>query len=352
MTEFCDAVINQANRPLLDKRRVYNVMIDSTGAAGQQPAALALCRDILAKLGYKFPNRAVTLHVLAGIVQIKSTLKKTTSKELVAKLPAMEDPAKQWALVVLDKFITWAYMLKSDLLPLAIFKGMKLTMKEGVYFYSPAMFALVGLSLSAFVHDYKAGVAFGDQAVEMLNLVKSSRRVHSRVMLVVHCFVFNWLRPITLSIKPLVGGYEIGMATGDTESAAWCIYFSLEYSFRTGTPLETLIADCAFYSDQLREVKQLKIHAVLLNLWQTALFLTGENTFDGTFTGDIVKEAKVLSDAGDFEAYLFVAINRVFMYVAFVLGEHKLVYGSIKKTEMDNGGYEKVFPGIAGTVRE
>jgi hypothetical protein len=110
-----------------------------------------------------------------------------------------------------------------------------------------------------------------------------------------------------------------------------------------------LIADCAFYSEQLREVKQLKIHAVLLNLWQSALLLTGENSFDGSFTGDVVKESKALSEAGDFEAYLFVAINRMFMYVAFVLGEHTLVYESLKKTEMDKGGYEKVFPGIAGT---
>jgi hypothetical protein len=248
---------------------------------------------------------------------------------------------------LLNKFVTFAYLLKSDLLPLAIFKGLKLTMSDGVNVYSPTTFSLVGLSLSAFVNDYTGGVAFADQAVELLKQVKGSRKIEARVLFVVHSFTTHWLRPIQMLIKPLLSAYEIGMATGDTESAAWGIYFSLEYSFRSGASLETLIADCAFYSEQLREVKQLRILAVLLNLWQTSLFLTGENSFDGTFTGDIVKQEKALSEAGDFEAYLFVAIHRVLMYVSFVFGEHKAVYEYIMKTDMHKGGYEKGTVGFA-----
>jgi hypothetical protein len=138
------------------------------------------------------------------------------------------------------------------------------------------------------------------------------------------------------------------LATGDTESASFSVYFALEYQFRTGTPLATLIADCAFYAEQLREVKMFKILALLKNLWQSALFLSGVNEFDGTLTGEIVQQAPELAGAGDFHDYLFLAIHRSLMYVQFALGKHRLVYESIKKTEMDNNGYEKGFPGIAG----
>jgi predicted ATPase len=347
MREYCNEVIRQKDRPLIDKRRVYNALIDSTGAAVGHPEAIAICRDLLSKLGVKFPKRAVTLHVLGGIVKVKSTLKKTTSHELISTLPTMTDESKQWTMFLLNKFVTFAYLVKSDLLPLAIFKGLKLTMNDGVNMYSPTTFSLVGLSLSAFVNDYAGGVAFADQALELLKQVKGSRKIEARVLFVVHAFTTHWLRPIQMLIKPLLSAYEIGMATGDTESAAWGIYFSLEYSFRSGASLDTLIADCAFYSEQLREVKQLRILAVLLNLWQTSLFLTGENSFDGTFTGDIVKQEKALSEAGDFEAYLFVAIHRVLMYVSFVFGEHKAVYEYIMKTDMHKGGYEKGTVGFA-----
>jgi hypothetical protein len=129
------------------------------------------------------------------------------------------------------------------------------------------------------------------------------------------------------------------------------MYFCLEFQFRTGMPLETLIGDCAFYAAQFREVKMFKILALLRNLWQTALFLSGANEFDGTFTGDIVRQEPELAVAGDFRDYLWIAIHRTLMYTQFVLGNHKLVYESIKNTEMDNNGYEKGFPGIAGKFK-
>jgi predicted ATPase len=348
MKEYCDAVIRQGCSPILDKRRVYMVLIDATGAAGKQLEALNICREVLSKLGHRFPNRAVTLHVLAGIVKIKSKLKKTTSHELVARLPTLEDPAKQWAMAMIDKTVTWAYHTQSDILPLSIFKGLQMTMKEGVSVYSPIMFVLVGFLLSGVVFDFQGGAAFGDQAIELLKKVKGARKVESRVQFIAHSFSFCWVRPISLSIKPLIASYETGLATGDTESASFSVYFALEYQFRTGTPLATLIADCAFYAEQLREVKMFKILALLKNLWQSALFLSGVNEFDGTLTGEIVQQAPELAGAGDFHDYLFLAIHRSLMYVQFALGKHRLVYESIKKTEMDNNGYEKGFPGIAG----
>jgi predicted ATPase len=348
MSANCHEVIRQADRPILDKRRVYMVLIDATGAAGRQAEALQLCRDVLAKLGHKFPNHAVLLHVLAGIVKTKSALKKTTSHELVANLPTMDDPKKQLVMAMLDKSVTWMYNTKSDLLPLAVFKGLQMTMKEGVSAHSPVMFALVGFLLSGVVFDFKGGASFGDQAVELLKQAKGSRKVESRVQFIVHFSIFCWLRPISLSIKPLLAAYEIGMATGDTESGCWSIYFYLEYQFRTGMPLETLIADCAFYAEHVREVKMNNILALLKILWQAALFLTGANSFDGYCTGELVRQDADLAAAGDFHDYLFLAIHRMLMYTQFVLGRHDLVYESIKKTSMDNNGYEKGLPGIAG----
>jgi predicted ATPase len=340
MRQYCNAVTQQKDRPLVDMRRVYCVLIESTGNTIGHPEALQLCKDLLSKLGVNFPKRAITLHVLAGLFYVKSTLKKATSHELTAKLPMMSDQTKQWRMWLLDKFVHYTYLLKSSYLPLGIFKGLTLTMSDGVNLYAPVTFALVSLILPS-VNDFTGAHAFADQANELLKHIKGSRKVESRVLFLTHTFAYPWLRPIPLSVKPLLTGYEVGMATGDTESAAWSIFISLEYSFRSGMPLETLVADCSFYCDQLRDVKQLRIMAVIRVLWQSALHLSGENSFDGTLTGDIVQQEKELREAGDYEAYLCTSMLRMLMYVQFVLGTHHLVHQSILKTDMHKGGYEK-----------
>ena len=348
MRTYCNEVTLQENQPLLDKKRVFSVLIDSLLAEQRCSEALAMARYTLARLGCKFPDRCVAMHALAGIIRIKTALKKSTTPEQLALLPDMQDQLAVWTMELLDKFITAAYLCKSDLLPLAIFRGLSLTVKKGVSLSSPGIFALVGLALAAFVGDYRGGESFASQSVELLKRVRGSRKVESRVYMVTHLFVFHWLRPISLSIKPLLAGYEVGMTMGDTESASRCIYWNLEFSFRTGRNLEALKADCAFYADQLREVKQLNILTTLLVLWQCVLHLTGENTFRGTVTGEIVSQERILEEAVQDYEYQFGGLYRMLMYVAFVCDEHEIVYLAMKKSEMDKGYFEKIFPGISG----
>jgi hypothetical protein len=213
------------------------------------------------------------------------------------------------------------------------------------------MFALVGLLLSAFVNDYRRGHAFAAQAMDLLQQVKSAGKVESRVTFLAHAFVFHWTRPFQLSVKPLLASFSAGMASGDTESAALSMNIYLEYSFRMGTPLPILLEDYAHYTKFIRDANQTKILAVIVNLWQAILFLTGQNEFTGPLTGDVVNQDAALFEVAeeDFN-YLFFAIYRMQMYVAFVLGKHLMVYQSIVRTGFCEGAYERIFPGILGLI--
>jgi hypothetical protein len=182
----------------------------------------------------------------------------------------------------------------------------------------------------------------------MLKQLNDSRKVEPRVIFLCHAFVFCWTNPIALSAKPLLAGYQLGLSTGDTESAAWCVCFYLDHCLHLGMTLERLEADCSFYAQQLREVNMNRILTVMKNTWQAVLFLTGANSFDGSFAGDVVHEERDLAAAGDFRYQLFLSIYRFLMYVQFLLGRHNLVYESIKKTAMDKCSYEKANPSISG----
>jgi predicted ATPase len=252
-------------------------------------------------------------------------------------------------MTLLDKLATYAYLTNPILLPLIAFKGLHITLKSGICEYAPPMFATVGFLLTAFVHDFEAGQAFADQAIALLSRVKNARKVESRVLFLAHTFILHWTRPVSLSVKPLRASFETGMSTGDTESACYGICFYIDHSFRTGTPLRQLIEDCEFYADSILEAQQMNILVVMKYLWQTFLFLSGDNHFSGSFQGDIVDQDKVLREVAK-ENYdvLFFGIYRLQMYAAFVFGQYERVYESILLTRTHRWSYEKIFPGIFG----
>jgi hypothetical protein len=113
--------------------------------------------------------------------------------------------------------------------------------------------------------------------------------------------------------------------------------------------LQELIEDCAFYAESIKEAQQMNILLVMEYLWQTFMFLTGDNPFAGPFKGDVVDQDKLLQDVAK-ENYdvLFFGIYRLQMYVAFVLGQYEQVYRSIMLTRTHLWSYEKIFPGIFG----
>ena len=341
-----NVVIGLENRPLLDKRRVYNVIIDAIAGEQSAAAAFTFCRTILAKLGCRFPRRGIRAHVLAGMLRVKATLSKYTNSETILQLPLLKDEKNQWIMALLDRFSTYAYLCHPDMLPLVILKGLRLTLSNGVSDYSPPMFAFIGMLLAAYSRDYKGGQAFVNQSLELLKVIRNSRKVESRVLFLAHALVLHWTRPISLSVKPLLASYEVGMNMGDIESACWSIYFYLEYIFRTGTPLKVLLEDVNFYAEVFREVKQkTTIWHVLTNMWQVVLQLTGEDQFDGTLTGSIVNQEQALAEvSADDYVCRHVAIKRMLMYIAFVLGRHDVVYQSIRDTAMDKASYGKCQP--------
>jgi predicted ATPase len=348
---YDEAILRTPGLPLADRRRVYDVMIACTAAQQGIEAGFYACKSLLARLGCVFPRRWVApLHVLASLLRIKISRRRNLP-ETILQRGELHHPTTIWIMSLLDRLATYAYVTDPTLLCVILFRCINITLQEGICQYSPAIFALVGFLLSAFMNDYGRGHAFATHAIDLLHHVKSASRVESRVTFLAHAFVFHWTRPFQFSVKPLLASFSAGMASGDTESAALSINLYLEYCFRMGTPLPILLEDYAHYTKLIRDVNQTKILAIIVNLWQVVFFLTGQNEFTGPLTGDIVNQESALLDvsAEDFN-YLFFAINRMQMYAAFVLGKHIEVYKSIIRTSFSAGAYERIFPGIFGLI--
>jgi predicted ATPase len=221
MESLCSEVLKQ-DIPLLDKLRVYNVLVSNNSKSGRNAEAVVLLLKILRQLGCKFPKSSVSrsLATVASLAKAQATLKSRTPEE-IAKMPIMTDRLQIETSKLLGKLTICAYQCGSDLKSLAILptmKNIRLTLRYGVCEESPIAFAMLGVVLSGFLGDLQAGSMIGDYTLLLLTKLES-KRTYSRTMLIVSYFVFSWTRPLRSLLKSFLDGYENGLKSGDTESA-------------------------------------------------------------------------------------------------------------------------------------
>ena len=222
MERYYNEVLDQTDRPLSDKLRVYHAMISyMAGALGRPKDAIDLLVKILAQLGIKFPKRKGTrlISTLLGAFRAKRRMSALTLED-IASLPTMNDPDHLEKMLLLDKLFIAAYLADSDLMPLAVLASVRLTLEKGLSEYSAPAFACLALFL---------GAAFGDMSLAsktgtfgrlaMANV--ECKNTDSRTSFFLHAFVFCWTEPITKMLSPLLRSYEVGLSVGDNEDACW-----------------------------------------------------------------------------------------------------------------------------------
>lgn len=345
MRLYCQEIFNQRNRPLLDKRRAYNVLLDSYFAEGHYLQAQRQCLKVLAWLGCRFPTAAVKPFIFVGMLQSKAILKKM-KPEQISQFPMMTDENKIWAMFLLNKLVTVMYLSKSELLPFAIFTGLRLTFRYGISEVAPSMFSLMGFLLASRFCDFKSSQIYANQAMSLLKQ-RNLSRLESRTMYVTFTFCSHWSDPIEGGLKFLLEGFQSGMASGDTESAAFCMYFYLKHFLLTGGPLQSLADDLKVYADKMIEWKQSKIATTTMILRQVVLNLLGESRETVKIQGDAVDENRLLKIANETKnVHLKLILNRWQMYMAFVFEDYESVVKLIRETRMDKGTFCKMTPGI------
>ena len=143
--------------------------------------------------------------------------------------------------------------------------------------YSAPIFALLGLIFAGVLEDFKWAAIFCDLALTTLEET-SSRNVESKVNFVNSWFVMHWVKPCEDIKKPLLKSYQMGMATGDCESASWGIFCYLEVSLMRGSDTSGVIKDCQQYGSCLRGAGHENIRNYISMTHQMALNLRGEVT--------------------------------------------------------------------------
>ena len=339
MQTYCDEALAQKSRPLLDKRRIYTVLLESLGARDRMKEAEALSLNVLSELNCRFPKRLRLCHTIIGITKLKLSTKKQTPEQ-ISGLARMTDESHIWTMELLDKLFTYCYIGQSDLLPLVAMKSLQWTIQYGTSEFSSPAFALIGL-LTCSIGDVKTGRVYGDHAIRLLKQTPS-RGVESRVMFLTNWFNLPWTKDVHSCLKPLEAGYHVGMKSGDITSAMWCIFCYLEITFHTGRNLENLLTDMKNYTDQMREVKQTKQLFATIILYQLVQNVAGRSTSEPMLSGPGMDEARKIQESGG-DAWEPIAL-RYKLHSAFYFGDYQWFVETISAKGFDY--IEKALPAV------
>jgi predicted ATPase len=228
LEELYKEVIDQKDRPLFDKLRVYHAVISyMLGALGKHNnlSAIEILVEILAQLGLSFPKRkrAISRLTKSGTRKAKKSMSSLRLED-ISNLPVMQDPVHLETMRLLDQLFTATYMAASDLMPLTIFERIRLTLEHGLSEYSTLAFA--GLAL--YFRDDPALASKTGTFARLVMTIIDSKNVDAKAEMWLTTFVFCWTEPITRMSSRLLKSYETGLSVGDNENAIW-VSFSLQY---------------------------------------------------------------------------------------------------------------------------
>ena len=252
MEELVNVVLQEA-KTLLDKIKVYEVKISSYMIQDKMLDAVETALPVLKKLGVYLPQKPNKLHIVQGLLQTKITLFGKRIEDLI-NLPEMTNSSKLAAMRIMSSATGAAYIIRSELFPLMVFKQVNLSLKYGNTASSADAYGSYGVILCGVLGDIQVGSKFGELALKLLE-VFDSKETKTKILYVVNNFIKHWKEHAHKTLKPLQYTYQNGLETGNLEYAAYAVMSHFINSYVTGEKLAVVEQEVmAEYSGEIARV--------------------------------------------------------------------------------------------------
>jgi PAS domain S-box-containing protein len=247
------AIILQKAFTVLDTVKAYEVKIQADIAQNQPLKAINTALQVLQQLGINFPKTPSQSDIHLELNTIASLSNEEV--ENLIHLPEMTEPDKLATMRILSSITIAAQIAAPNLIPLLAAKQVNLSIQHGNASVSPFAYATFGLILCGVIGNIELGYQFGQLALKLLSQ-PHTHALKARTLLIVNNSIIHWKEHARELLKPLLEGYQIGLETGDLESAAYCIYTHCFQSYANGKDLEEVERDMATCSEAIHQIKQ------------------------------------------------------------------------------------------------
>ena len=249
---------------------------------------------------------------------------------------------------VLGEMFTAGYIFnREDALVVSITRSFQWSNKNGICKESPLAYARMGMAIACSLGDYDTGVSYGDAALKLLEFFNDKRLV-SMTHLLVFATISHWLRDV--SVKPLLDGYEAGMAVGDTETAFFNIFFYLDHQLYTGIkPLSMLLEGYDHYASKMEDHGQIS-RCYMFGPRQAVANLIEGGSNPARLVGRYMDEEKFIEEGRQglygTPSFILGSISRYRMMTAFFFEDFECLFKI--REEFSEATVEKVSAGQFG----
>ncbi|NUN64718.1 AAA family ATPase [Pseudanabaena biceps] len=318
--------------------KFVEVQIQSLIARNQLTEAIAIALNLLTQLGVDLPrepDQRTSAHLNIDIVA-----KKLVDIGNPLALPAMSDPSKLAAMKILSNIASAAYIGNPALYPIIVLKQVELSLEFGNTAETAYAFSTYGLILCV-----SNQIAQGNQAADIALALMERFQVtkfKAKIFNLIYHFVRPWQAPIREMLIPLLDGYQSGLALGDLEFAAYCIFNYCQIEYFAGERLDKVKTNMQSYGEAIAHLNQstaLNFHQIGC---QSALNWLGESVNAQVLIGDVYNETERLAthiEAGDSYSVGSVYVHKLMLTYHFGNAEELLVIVDLaEKSIMSLGG--------------
>ena len=257
-----------------DKLRPHYTLMCATAAQNNLESAIDIGFEVLAQLGEQIKKEVDLTAVMKEVIFTKGILE-TKDVEWFLNHSIMSDHHKLYAMKFLNSLILYAFMFNSLLVPVVCCKMVQATVRHGLCKESSFAFAAYALMTCGLLREYDKGYQHGKIAIAVLEKF-NAQEVLARVSYVSYSTVTVWVEPFQATLPKLLEGYNVGISSGDKESAIVCKRVFTVNAFQCGQPLEGLINDLADLTSDCKRYQQEHLGILNKPLWQCAQNLIGD----------------------------------------------------------------------------
>jgi PAS domain S-box-containing protein len=227
---------------VIEKAEALNTLIVQCTLLARYADAIAAGREALADLGILLPESDYETARDAELADFRDGLRGRTVAEF-AELPVMSDPAMCTAVKLLITLGPPCYRSHQRLWSVIVPKAVNLTIRFGnlpqIGYSHTAFGGLIGWV----ANDYAMTKELGLLATRLMTSTFDSPSDLSVFYLMIGSSVRHWCEPLRTSSRDYQQAYEIGLASGNLQYAAYAFGHNMYCRLYQGTPLSELIQE-------------------------------------------------------------------------------------------------------------
>ena len=307
-------VINNA-RSINDQVKVQIVRIHTLMARNRLNETIELGLSVLKSLGVLLPNHPIKLHILKELATTRLALKDKKPEDFLT-LPQMKDPTVKAQVDIMATITSTAYWTAPNLLPLIVFRLMRIFPKYGNTGFSPYIYAGYGFILCT-LGKIDVGYRFGQMALSLLDQMDATQ-YRAKTTFVMNTFIRHWKEHTVNTTAPLFDAYKSGLENGDIEFAGHALMVHGYTRFLLAAPLEELDTEFQKNEERLSRVGQVTNLNVARMYHQAVKNLRGSGANPGALIGSVYNETKMLpvhEKARDRTALMHLYFNKLLLNI-------------------------------------